>query len=37
MEALMCVTVDSDVPPAVLDEVATTIEAKRIRAVTLPD
>jgi D-3-phosphoglycerate dehydrogenase len=34
-EALMVLTVDSDVPQAVLDEVATAIEASNIRAVTL--
>jgi hypothetical protein len=33
----MCVTVDSDVPAEVLDVVASAIEAKRIRAVTLPE
>jgi hypothetical protein len=37
MEALMCVTVDSEVPAEVQDEVATAIEAKRVRAVSLPD
>src|SRR5438046_9944419 len=36
MEALMCGTVDSDVPPDVLQRVAMSIEAKRMRAVTLP-
>jgi D-3-phosphoglycerate dehydrogenase / 2-oxoglutarate reductase len=34
-EALMVLTVDSDVPQAVLDEVATAIEASTIRAVNL--
>ena len=37
MEALMCVTVDSDVPPEVLEHIALAIEAKRVRPVTLPD
>ena len=32
----MCVTVDSEVPPEVLDEIAGAIEANRIRAVSLP-
>ncbi len=36
MEALMCVTVDSEVPPDVLDQIAGAIEANRIRAVSLP-
>lgn len=36
MEALMCVTVDSEVPGHVLEHIAEAIEAKRIRAVTLP-
>jgi D-3-phosphoglycerate dehydrogenase len=36
MEALMCVTVDTEVPDHVLEEIAQAIEAKRIRAVTLP-
>ena len=36
MEALMCVTVDTEVPPHVLDHIGGAIEAKRIRAVTLP-
>jgi hypothetical protein len=31
----MVLTVDSDVPQAVLDDVATAIEASNIRAVTL--
>jgi D-3-phosphoglycerate dehydrogenase len=35
-EALMVLTVDSDVPQAVLDEVQTAIEATNIRAVNLP-
>jgi D-3-phosphoglycerate dehydrogenase len=34
-EALMVLTVDSDVPQTVLDEVATAIEASTISAVTL--
>jgi D-3-phosphoglycerate dehydrogenase / 2-oxoglutarate reductase len=34
-EALMVLTVDSDVPPDTLDSVARAIEASRIRAVTL--
>ena len=34
-EALMALTVDSEVPPEVLDRVATVIEASNIRAVTL--
>jgi D-3-phosphoglycerate dehydrogenase len=37
MEALMCVTVDSEVPAEVQHEVATAIEAKRVRAVSLPE
>ena len=36
MEALMCLTVDTEVPAQVTDEIAVAIEAKRIRAVTLP-
>jgi D-3-phosphoglycerate dehydrogenase len=36
LEALMCVTVDSDVPAGVLEHIASAIEATRIRAVTLP-
>ena len=36
-EALMVLTVDSEVPAEVQDEVATAIEAKRVRAVSLPD
>jgi hypothetical protein len=36
MEALMCLTVDGEVPPEVLDEVADAIEVKRMRAVALP-
>jgi D-3-phosphoglycerate dehydrogenase / 2-oxoglutarate reductase len=36
LEALMCVTVDSDVPSTVLTHIASAIEAKRIRAVSLP-
>jgi D-3-phosphoglycerate dehydrogenase / 2-oxoglutarate reductase len=35
MEALMCLTVDSDVPDEVLAEIATAIEARRIRTVSL--
>jgi D-3-phosphoglycerate dehydrogenase len=34
--ALMCVTVDSDVPGLVLERIADEIEATRIRSVTLP-
>jgi len=33
----MCVTVDSEVAADVLDEVGSAIEAKRIRAVSLPE
>jgi D-3-phosphoglycerate dehydrogenase / 2-oxoglutarate reductase len=36
MEALMCLTVDTEVPAEVADEIARAIEAKRIRAVSLP-
>jgi D-3-phosphoglycerate dehydrogenase len=36
MEALMCLTVDTEVPAEVAEEIALAIEAKRIRAVTLP-
>jgi D-3-phosphoglycerate dehydrogenase len=36
MEALMCVTVDSEVPAHVLVNIAEAIEAKTIRAVSLP-
>ena len=36
LEALMVLTVDSDVPPHVLEHVAREIEARRIRAVDLP-
>jgi hypothetical protein len=36
MEALMCLTVDTEVPAEVSDEIARAIEAKRIRAVALP-
>ena len=36
MEALMVLTVDSEVPADVLEHVAREIEARRIRAVTLP-
>jgi D-3-phosphoglycerate dehydrogenase len=35
-EALMVLTVDTEVPPDVLDRVAARIEARRIRAVTVP-
>jgi D-3-phosphoglycerate dehydrogenase len=35
-EALMCLTVDSEVPPNVLEDVARTIEAHRLRAFSLP-
>jgi D-3-phosphoglycerate dehydrogenase / 2-oxoglutarate reductase len=35
-EALMCLTVDSPVPPEVLERVGTAIEAIRLRAITLP-
>jgi D-3-phosphoglycerate dehydrogenase len=35
-EALMCVTVDTEVPAHVLDRIAGDIEATRIRSVTLP-
>jgi D-3-phosphoglycerate dehydrogenase len=34
-EALMCLTVDTEVPGAVLSEVAATIDAHQLRAVTL--
>ncbi|MGZ4132187.1 MAG: phosphoglycerate dehydrogenase [Actinomycetota bacterium] len=36
MEALMCVTVDTEVPDHVLEHIAEAIEAKGIRAVTVP-
>jgi D-3-phosphoglycerate dehydrogenase len=36
MEALMCLTVDTDVPTDVLEKVAESIEARRVRAVALP-
>jgi hypothetical protein len=36
MDALMVLTVDSEVPPEVLGHVAGEIEARRIRAVDLP-
>ena len=36
MEALMCLTVDTDVPTDVLEKVAVSIEARRVRAVALP-
>jgi hypothetical protein len=32
----MCLTVDSPVPPEVLERVGTAIEAIRLRAITLP-
>jgi D-3-phosphoglycerate dehydrogenase / 2-oxoglutarate reductase len=35
-EALMCLTVDSEVPSGVLEDVAKTIEARRLRAFSLP-
>ena len=35
-EALMCLTVDSEVPSHVLEHIATTIEARRLRAFSLP-
>jgi D-3-phosphoglycerate dehydrogenase len=35
-QALMCLTVDSPVPPEVLERVGTAIEAIRLRAITLP-
>ena len=35
-EALMCLTVDSEVPPHVLEHIAATIEARRLRAFSLP-
>ena len=35
-QALMCLTVDSPVPPEVLDDVAVAIESIRLRAITLP-
>ena len=35
-QALMCLTVDSPVPPDVLDDVGVAIEAIRLRAITLP-
>jgi D-3-phosphoglycerate dehydrogenase / 2-oxoglutarate reductase len=36
MEALMCLTVDTDVPTHVLDRIAADIEAKQLRAFSLP-
>ena len=36
LEALMCVTVDTEVPGHVLDHIAEDIDATRIRSVTLP-
>jgi ACT domain. len=35
-EALMCLTVDSEVPPHVLEHIAATIEARQLRAFSLP-
>ena len=35
-EALMCLTVDTEVPPEVLEGVADEIEAHQLRTVTLP-
>jgi len=35
-DALMCLTVDSPVPPNVLDDIAREIGAMRLRAITLP-
>jgi D-3-phosphoglycerate dehydrogenase / 2-oxoglutarate reductase len=35
MEALMCLTVDTPVPPHVLDHIAETIEARQLRAFSL--
>ena len=35
-EALMCLTVDTEVPPQVLEGVAAEIEAHQLRTVTLP-
>jgi D-3-phosphoglycerate dehydrogenase len=35
-QALMCLTVDGEVPPSVLEDVARTIEAQRLRAFSLP-
>ena len=35
-EALMCLTVDTEVPSEVLDQVAAEIEAHQLRTVTLP-
>lgn len=36
MEALMCLTVDTEVPTPVLDDIAAAIEAKQVRAFSLP-
>jgi hypothetical protein len=36
MEALMCLTVDSPVPPHVLDHIAQAIDARRVRFIDLP-
>ena len=36
MEALMCLTVDTDVPAHVLDRIAADIEARQLRAFSLP-
>ena len=35
-DALMCLTVDTEVPPSVLERVAGEIEAQQLRTVTLP-
>ena len=35
-EALMCLTVDTEVPSNVLDHIGEAIEARRIRTVTVP-
>jgi len=35
-DALMCLTVDTEAPPAVLERVAGEIEAQQLRTVTLP-
>ncbi len=36
-EALMCLTVDSEAPQHVLEHIASTIEARQLRAFSLPD
>jgi hypothetical protein len=36
MEALMCLTVDTTVPPHVLDHIAQAIDARRVRFLDLP-